>query len=238
MIYGTVSQGGARNSAVRKIGLTYEEIGNLLSASQIFYLSLAIFAVVVGVTIHAVGLRGLFRRAKRSASVSKGSFSKCINGPYGILAPLVFIEMLLPIFPLSSSMKSILVYKGGILVVAGFAWLLLVMTYVLEDVVLSHYRIDVDYSLRARKVHSQIVVLRRVAIVVISVVALGTALLTFGQVRELVTGLLALARVIGILGGVAAKPTATNVMAGLQIAISQPIALDDVVVVNGHLGGA
>jgi small-conductance mechanosensitive channel len=61
-------------------------------------------------------------------------------------------------------------------------------------------------------------------------------LMTFPAVRQIGTSLLASAGLAGLAAGFAAKPVLGNLIAGLQIAISQPIRIDDVVIVEGEWG--
>ena len=88
----------------------------------------------------------------------------------------------------------------------------------------------------ARKVHTQVSILRRILSVGIIILALGAVLMHFDSFRQLGTGLLASAGVVGIIIGFAAQRTLGNLLAGFQIAITQPIRVDDVVVVEGEWG--
>ncbi len=207
-----------------------------MQTSTYLYLGAALLFVVLGISIHVLGFRKLAQRMSTSHSAFGRSALNRLKVPSRVVVPILLLEAFLPTFHLSPQMTSEGLHIGGIALIVAFAWTAVVMTYVFEDVVLGRYRIDVTDNLKARRIHTQIIVLRRVAVVVISIIAIGMILLTFGQVRALGTGLLASAGIIGLVAGVAAKPTATNVVAGIQIAISQPIRIDDVVVVDGHWG--
>jgi small-conductance mechanosensitive channel len=88
----------------------------------------------------------------------------------------------------------------------------------------------------ARKKRTQIVVFNRITVAIVAVIAAAAMLTTFRQVRALGASLLASAGIAGLAAGVAAKPTLGNLVAGLQIAFTEPIRLDDVVVVEGEWG--
>lgn len=120
-------------------------------------------------------------------------------------------------------------------VVAG-AWLAFRFTYVFEDAMLIRLRMDRADNLRVRRIQTQIQVFRKVSAAGIIVLATAIVLLSFGSVRAAGTGLLASAGIVAVIAGVAAKPAMTNLLAGIQIAITQPIRVDDVVVVDGHWG--
>ena len=91
-------------------------------------------------------------------------------------------------------------------------------------------------NLHARRVLTQARVLGRTATVVLILVGFAAALMTIPGVRQIGTSLLASAGVAGLAVGLAAKPVLSNLIAGLQIAITQPIRLDDVVIVEGEWG--
>ena len=120
-------------------------------------------------------------------------------------------------------------------VIAG-AWLAFRLTYVFEDAVLIRLRMDQADNLRVRRIQTQIQIFRKISAAGIIILAVAIVLLSFGSVRAAGTGLLASAGIVAIIAGVAAKPAATNLLAGIQIAITQPIRVDDVVVVDGHWG--
>jgi len=119
-------------------------------------------------------------------------------------------------------------------VLAG--WLVLVATNISIDRYLNRFALDVDDNLVARKAVTQVRVLKRTADVVIIVLTLGLALMSFESVRRYGISLFASAGVAGLVAGLAARPVLANLFAGVQIALSQPIRFDDVVVVEGEWG--
>jgi len=116
------------------------------------------------------------------------------------------------------------------------SWLLIKMVYVLEDYIVSRFAVDVKDNLRARKILTQLKVLKRIAVIVVGVIALATMLMMFPKVRQLGTTILASAGIIGIVVGMAAQRTISTFIAGLQIAFTQPIRVDDVVIVENEWG--
>ncbi|BFU43707.1 mechanosensitive ion channel family protein [Krasilnikovia sp. MM14-A1004] len=123
-----------------------------------------------------------------------------------------------------------------ILVIVSGAWLVGALLLVLEDAALSRWRTDVPDNRKARKVRTQVVMLRRVTVAGIVVVAFGVALMTFPAVRALGASLLASAGIISVVAAVAAQSTLANVFAGIQLAFSDAIRIDDVVVVEQEWG--
>lgn len=197
-----------------------------------------ILAIVLAaaVVVHAAVFALLRRVVRGRGGLITRSFIQRVRGPARLVVPLAAVDVAAATVRLPSSLSALLLRVLGILIVLAVAFLIVRVTYVIDDLVLDRYPLEGPDNLKARQVHTQIQVLRRVTAAVVTILAIAIALLSFPEVRAAGAGLLASAGLIGIIAGVAAKPTATNVFAGLQIAISQPIRVDDVVVVEGHWG--
>ncbi|MFI7544226.1 mechanosensitive ion channel family protein [Actinoplanes sp. NPDC049599] len=123
-----------------------------------------------------------------------------------------------------------------LLVIAAIAWLVAALLLVLEDVALARWRVDVPDNMKARRVKTQVVMLRRVTVAGIVVLTAGVMLMTFPDVRALGASLLASAGLISVIAALAAQSTLGNLIAGLQLAFSDAVRIDDVVVVEGEWG--
>ncbi len=116
------------------------------------------------------------------------------------------------------------------------AWLVGASLLFLEDLGLQRYRTDVSDNRNVRRLRTQVLVIRRLTVALVVLVAAGTALLTFPGVRAVGASLLASAGLVSVVVGVAAQSTLANVFAGIQLAFSDAIRIDDVVVVDGQWG--
>ncbi|MGW6130423.1 mechanosensitive ion channel domain-containing protein [Cellulomonas sp. NPDC055163] len=123
-----------------------------------------------------------------------------------------------------------------IALIACVAWLIGALSFVAEDIALARYRIDVPDNRHARRVRTQVTVLRRVTVVVLVIAALAAILMTFDAARALGAGLLASAGLLSIVAGLAAQSSLANLFAGLQLAFTDAIRVDDVVVVDEEWG--
>lgn len=123
-----------------------------------------------------------------------------------------------------------------ILVIASVAWLVGALMLVLEDVALAKWRVDVPDNMKARRLKTQVQMLRRVTVAAIVVLTLGVVLMTFPAVRALGASVLASAGIVSVIAALAAQSTLGNVFAGLQLAFSDAVRIDDVVVVEGEWG--
>jgi len=90
--------------------------------------------------------------------------------------------------------------------------------------------------LQARKIYTQVHVISKVVYSVIALFTIASILMLFEEVRQFGTSILASAGVLGIILGFAAQKTISNLFAGFQVAMTQPIRLDDVVIVEGEWG--
>ncbi len=121
-------------------------------------------------------------------------------------------------------------------VIGLFAWLLVEVIDFAFDGALARFPIGADATRAARRAHTQLTFLKRLATVTIIVVGVSAALLTFPQMQALGATLLASAGLAGIVAGLAAQSTLGNVFAGVQIAFSDAIRVDDIVIVEGEWG--
>ncbi|WP_167616470.1 mechanosensitive ion channel family protein [Maribellus sediminis] len=125
---------------------------------------------------------------------------------------------------------------GSILMITGIAWILSSSLRTIKRIFLEKFNTSKEDNLRSRKFHTQFNILESVFITVIIVIAIGAVLMLFDDVRKVGISLFASAGVAGIIVGFAAQKFIGAVIAGLQIAITQPIRLDDVVVIEGEWG--
>ncbi|KJE76861.1 mechanosensitive ion channel family protein [Ferrimicrobium acidiphilum] len=193
-------------------------------------------ALVVGIAIAFAVIR-LTRwvNARHPNSVRTAALRR-LRGPVRALVPLLLMIASLHYVKASVSAEMDIRHAIWILLIAVVAWGLARLVESIEDAVLYYYHIDAVDNLKARRLQTQIRVFRRIIVVVIALIALAVILFSFPSVRLVGAGVLASAGILTIIAGIAVQPVASNVIAGIQIAVSQPIRLDDVVVIQGHWG--
>ncbi len=202
-------------------------------AVHLVILAGATLAGVLALELVAVALRRAIPQA--GATLERSLISRG-RGPSRLIVAVAAFAIALANVSLSARVDRDVSHVTVIAMTAAIAWLLIRLTYVVEDVLLDRYRLDTADNLRSRRIHTQVQVLRRVTVAAVIVVAFAIMLLSFSRVRAAGAGLLASAGLVGIFAGFAAKPVTTNLIAGVQIAITQPIRVDDVVVIDGHWG--
>jgi small-conductance mechanosensitive channel len=199
-------------------------------------LAIVAAALAAGLVIHAIVFEGLRRFAARTRSALDDSFNRYCKAPLRILFPLLGLDLVMPSLKLSPAFAEPLGHAIGLAVIASIAWLLVRVINIVQDVVVEKFRIEVGDNLRARRIRTQFTVFRRVAEFVVFVVALGIALTTFDWAKAIGASVLASAGLAGLVVSMAARPAIENLIAGLQIAMTEPIRIEDVVIAENEWG--
>lgn len=154
---------------------------------------------------------------------------------------LIFVVLLLinfwqPLLPLSDKNHYIVDKILDILLTISFAGILISVVKVGQDYFYHKYDINKADNLTERRIRTQIVFLRKLIVAVIVIVTICVILLSFENLRKLGTGLLTGVGVGGIIIGFAAQRSLSNLLAGFQIAFTQPLRIDDALLVEGEYG--
>ncbi|TLF46365.1 mechanosensitive ion channel family protein [Maribacter aurantiacus] len=123
-----------------------------------------------------------------------------------------------------------------LLFIFAMTWLIIGILKVMKQLIIHNYDVNTTDNLKARKIYTQFNILERIVIFIVIILAVGAALMSFQEIRELGLSIFASAGVAGIIIGFSAQKLIGTVLAGIQIAIAQPIKLDDVVIVEGEWG--
>jgi small-conductance mechanosensitive channel len=207
----------------------------VLQSWERFFLFIAA-VLLIGLVGHHLVYGILRRLVKRTESAVDDSFVRRCYRPLNWIAVLLVIRLGSRLPSFQGDVPELINHGLGLLLIGLFAWLLIKAIYVLEDYVLNRFDVSAKDNLKARKIQTQFAVLKRLVIAVVSILAFGTMLMTFEKVRQLGATILASAGVIGIVVGMAAQKTIGNFIAGIQIAVTQPIRVDDMVVVENETG--
>ncbi len=123
-----------------------------------------------------------------------------------------------------------------LLLLAVSSWILIEIVNILKKRLLRQFDISGEDNLRSRKFYTQINILEKVVVFVILIVTVGLMMLSIDSIREIGIGIFASAGVVGIIVGLSAQKIVGAILAGIQIAISQPFRIDDAVVVENEWG--
>jgi len=196
-------------------------------------LAIAIALAVLLVALIALPFRLVAKRTGwRSAALGK------VRRPLRALIVVVAVWVAVAsTFPVEwSDWEGTVMHGIQIAAIAASAWLLAGILGFLFSRASARYPMDVADNRVARRVNTQIAILRRVGTVTIAIIGIGAILLTFPGVQALGASLLASAGLASVVAGLAAQSTLANVFAGIQLAFSDAIRVDDVVIAEGEWG--
>jgi len=196
------------------------------------------FVLIIGFVFKFIvtALLNYYKNKKEADYTFFRSVVTHLSRPLNHFIPLLTLVVLLPFLFLKDVYEGQLNRFLGILLVISFANLLVNGIKILEDYVYHKYDFNKEDNLKERKIRTQLTFIRKLAIVMIVLITISLILLSFENVRKLGAGLLTGVGIGGIIIGFAAQKSLGNLLAGFQIAFTQPIRIDDVLVVEGEWG--
>ena len=217
--------------------MSFPELGALAdwaNDSSLRMVLVALVAVVLALLVHAVG-SALLVRLTRASPVAAATVRQC-HAPARVLLPLIALQAVWQVAPDEFPLIGAVRHANGLLLLMVLTWLGLRAVRGVVQGVVSLHPLDVEDNLHARRIHTQTRMLARIAMFTVLLTGLALMLMTFPGARQFGASLLASAGVVGLVAGIAARPIFSNLIAGLQIALAQPIRIDDVLVVQGDWG--
>ena len=203
--------------------------------SWLVSLVILVAAVAVALLVHSV----LFRLATRLVAGRDMFWRSLVSRDEGasrfalVIVALGMASRLAPLTPGEAAVLSQVLLVAFIVLLA---WTARTALHIWTTIYLRRFKLDTDDNLLARKHVTQARILQRVATTIITVIAVSAALMTFEGVRQYGVSLLASAGAAGIIAGFALQPLLKNLFAGIQLAVTQPIRLDDALIVEGEWG--
>ena len=159
-----------------------------------------------------------------------------IYKPIRFLLPSLILLIIIPFITMPTKIRLFINHILVIWLIIGVAWLVISIIAILKAVILSRYNIKTKDNLKVRQITTQLNIIQRILIVLIVILTISAILMTFDKVRQIGISILASAGVAGIVVGFAAQRSLANLIAGIQIAITQPIRIGDVVIVENEWG--
>ncbi|MEH6309217.1 mechanosensitive ion channel [Olivibacter sp. CPCC 100613] len=196
-----------------------------------------LFSLLIGIILKSILLPIVKQQSKTELPYSVlRSIIRHFNKIFTIFIPLLFLSSLLPLTKLSPSTYEIFSKTTEILITVCFAIIIIRVLRVFEDYLYHRFDISKENNLRERKIRTQIVFIRKLLITLIVIITMAIILLSFESMRKIGAGLLTGVGIGGVIIGFAAQKSLGNLLAGFQIAFTQPIRMDDVLIVEGEWG--
>ncbi|MEI8032014.1 MAG: mechanosensitive ion channel domain-containing protein [Chlorobiaceae bacterium] len=172
----------------------------------------------------------------RSSIRETGIPYELVIGPLRLLVLLIGLAVLLHSLSIGADIREILRHTLLIAAVFAISWLMIRLFVVFEQFILQHYASQRKESESARKIATHVSLARKILNVLVVLLSVAGVLMTFDTVRQVGLSILASAGIAGVMLGFAAQKSLATLVAGIQIAITQPISIDDVVVVENEGG--
>ncbi|MCU0681708.1 MAG: mechanosensitive ion channel family protein [Polyangiaceae bacterium] len=211
-------------------------LGALQAWQWLGLLAAALLSSFVSLLVAGAVLRLAALFARRTNITWDEETSGVTRGPTRMLLAVALAETAVPWLDLPARASYAVDNVAYSLMIFGVAWLLIRAVRIAAGVIDRRATAEAFGDSRARAVRTHIVILRKVTALVIGFVALSIGLLRFEFVRNLGVSLLASAGIAGVVLGLAAQKTVGNLVAGLQLSITQPVRLGDGIVMEGEFG--
>lgn len=206
-------------------------IANILVTTLILCL-----AVAVALLLHRFVMAGLERLSARTASEIDDLIVKRITGPLRwilVAVALSFAQRGVALAPWSAALWE---QAAGFIVPGLIGWLAIAIIRAMSDVVDVRNDISVADNLHARRRRTRVAIMTRIAVFGVVFLTICMMLLSIPAIRSVGVTLMASAGLAGLAVGAAAQPALKNLIAGVQLAFTEPIRLDDVVIIGGEWG--
>ncbi|MHB8746193.1 MAG: mechanosensitive ion channel family protein [Gammaproteobacteria bacterium] len=213
------------------------QLSNFLDSHAYPWLATAVagvLAVIAALIAHAV-LFAALRRLARSRTLA-ATLIEFTVAPARWVLPLFALQFVLEAAPSDLRFATGARNSVALLLIAAATWLGMRLVAGVGEALIRSHPADIGDNLAARRIQTQSRVLGRMLMFFVLLIGAASALMMFPSVRHLGTSLLASAGVAGLVAGIAARPVLGNLIAGLQIALTQPIRLDDVVIIENEWG--
>ena len=195
--------------------------------------------IVVVALVGYMAANSLFSKAIAAIRFSIRGASiplELMTWPFRSLVSLIALALLIHYLPLTPDTRDLLRHTLLIIAIIGIAWFIMRLFMVFEQFILQRYAAKVRENEAARKISTHVSLARKILNVLLVLLAVSSVLMTFDTVRQVGLSILASAGIAGVILGFAAQKSLTTLISGIQIAITQPISIGDVVVVEKEWG--
>jgi small-conductance mechanosensitive channel len=193
-------------------------------------------ALAVGLAAAILFRLVLLRVARSRGSKVAASLARHTTPPLLLLLPVFLARLVQPLLHLEPGVVPPVRHAGTLLLILAFGWLLLSLIAVLDESLRERAVAGVRDEIRANRILTRVGIFRRVLTTLIAVLTAAGMMATFEEGRAIGASILASAGIAALVLGIAARPAAESLISGLRVALTEPIHIDDVVIVEGEWG--
>lgn len=193
-------------------------------------------AIAAALLVHRIAMFVAVRAARRTSTIVDDVMLECLSGPVRWLLVAFALAAVEPALHIGVGAQDVWLRVVGLATPALLGWLVLRLLGALQRVVLAQADISVEDNLRARRRRTRASILHRVATFIVIGVTFCLMLMSIPSIRTIGVTLIASAGLAALAIGAAAQPALKNLIGGLQMAFTEPIRLDDVVIMDGEWG--
>jgi small-conductance mechanosensitive channel len=193
-------------------------------------------AILIAELAHYILFACLRAVGRWRTSVTSELLIRHTSWPARVLLWLLGLTIALARIRLSAPDTAIAQHFFEVCYIAAFTWLTIAFVQIIYGFIAHRFPEDIQDNVHARRVQTQVYLLRQITAWLIAFIGFASILITFPSIRAVGAGLFASAGVAGLVLGMAARPTLGNLIAGIQIALTQPVRIGDSVVVEGESG--
>lgn len=215
----------------------FDEIGRVAVWVPDWAIAVAALAVAAGLALllHGVVMR-LARRLVSPRHVFVQTLFTATHDLSRVALVLMAVAIVLPAVPLDRRATAVVAHCLFVIFIGLLGWAAVTALMLATDFYLARSNVGTQSDALARKHVTQVQVLRRVTVTLVIIITIAAALMTFDSVKQYGVSLIASAGAAGIVVGLAIRPLLTNLFAGIQLAITQPIRIGDAVIVENEWG--
>jgi len=193
-------------------------------------------AILGALFVHATTLKLLRKLSARTSADLDDLLIARLAGPSRALLVLFAVLIALASLSFEASLIAGVRRLVGLALIGAFGWLLTGLACSARDIIDARNDISTKDNLRARQIRTRTSILYRIALALVVLLTACLMLMTFPSVRHVGVTLFASAGIAGLVIGAAAQPALKNFIAGVQLAFTEPIRIDDVVIIEGEWG--
>jgi small-conductance mechanosensitive channel len=220
--------------SLRAIKLWFGTVRDLAPPWTLDLAALAL-AVVIALFAHYVVIR-ILNRLVGDRRVFLSLLLTRTEGPTRLAVVIAAVSVVTPWAPVDPAVSQAITHALIIAFIILVGWVAIIAVAIAADIYLRRFTLDTADNLLARKHVTQVRILQRAVDTLTIVITAAAAFMTFETVRQYGVSLFASAGVVGIVVGLAARPVLSNFIAGIQIAMTQPIRIEDAVIVESEFG--